>query len=85
MVVIGAAMRKLIHIVYGVLKSGKPFTRITSQNHNLPLDFQDGIYATSYSPQGENLSKSYFKPSNVTSRKLSNNTFPVAAFIAKRH
>jgi hypothetical protein len=25
MVVIGAAMRKLIHIVYGVLKSGKPF------------------------------------------------------------
>ena len=25
MVVIGAAMRKLIHIAYGVLKSGKPF------------------------------------------------------------
>lgn len=26
MVVIGAAMRKLLHIIYGVLKSGKPFT-----------------------------------------------------------
>ena len=25
MQVIGAAMRKLIHIVYGVLKSGRPF------------------------------------------------------------
>lgn len=25
MVIIGAAMRKLIHIIYGVLKSGKPF------------------------------------------------------------
>ena len=25
MVIIGAAMRKLIHIAYGVLKSGKPF------------------------------------------------------------
>ena len=25
MVIIGAAMRKLLHIVYGVLKSGKPF------------------------------------------------------------
>lgn len=26
MVIIGAAMRKLLHIIYGVLKSGKPFT-----------------------------------------------------------
>ncbi len=25
MAVVGAAMRKLIHIVYGVLKTGKPF------------------------------------------------------------
>ena len=25
MVVVGAAMRKLLHIVYGVLKSGRPF------------------------------------------------------------
>jgi len=25
MKVVGAAMRKLLHIVYGVLKSGKPF------------------------------------------------------------
>jgi hypothetical protein len=25
MVIIGALMRKLLHIVYGVLKSGKPF------------------------------------------------------------
>ena len=25
MVIIGAAMRKLIHLAYGVLKSGKPF------------------------------------------------------------
>ena len=25
MVIVGAAMRKLIHIAYGVLKSGKPF------------------------------------------------------------
>jgi transposase len=25
MLIIGAAMRKLLHIAYGVLKSGKPF------------------------------------------------------------
>ena len=25
MVVVGAAMRKLVHLIYGVLKSGKPF------------------------------------------------------------
>lgn len=26
MKVLGAAMRKLLHIIYGVLKSGKPFS-----------------------------------------------------------
>jgi hypothetical protein len=25
MVTVGAAMRKLLHLIYGVLKSGKPF------------------------------------------------------------
>jgi hypothetical protein len=25
MLIVGAAMRKLIHIIYGVLKHGKPF------------------------------------------------------------
>ena len=25
MVIVGAAMRKLLHLIYGVLKSGKPF------------------------------------------------------------
>jgi transposase len=25
MVIVGAAMRKLVHLIYGVLKSGKPF------------------------------------------------------------
>ena len=25
LVVVGAAMRKLLHLIYGVLKSGKPF------------------------------------------------------------
>lgn len=25
MVIIGAAMRKLVHLAYGVLKSGRPF------------------------------------------------------------
>jgi hypothetical protein len=25
MVIVGAAMRKLVHIAYGVLKSGRPF------------------------------------------------------------
>jgi transposase len=27
MVIIGAAMRKLIHIIYGVLKSNEPFDK----------------------------------------------------------
>ena len=25
MVIVGAAMRKLVHLIYGVLKSGQPF------------------------------------------------------------
>jgi hypothetical protein len=25
MVIVGAAMRKLLHLIYGLLKSGKPF------------------------------------------------------------
>jgi len=33
MVIVGAAMRKLLHIVFGVLKSGKPFDRNYAQNH----------------------------------------------------
>ena len=28
MAIIGAAMRKLLHIIYGVLKSGEPFREI---------------------------------------------------------
>jgi hypothetical protein len=38
--VIGAAMRKLVHLIYGVIKSGKPF------DAEIPLKgiaFQDGI------------------------------------------
>lgn len=33
MVIIGAVMRKLIHIIYGVLKSGRPFDPSLSENH----------------------------------------------------
>ena len=33
MVIIGAVMRKLLHIIYGVLKSGKPFDPAWSVNH----------------------------------------------------
>lgn len=33
MVIIGAVMRKLIHIIYGVLKSGRPFDPSLSANH----------------------------------------------------
>ncbi len=33
MVIIGAVMRKLLHIVYGVLKSGVPFDPAWSANH----------------------------------------------------
>lgn len=38
--VIGAVMRKLAHLIYGIIKSGKPFDGNLS---NLRLDFQDGI------------------------------------------
>ena len=38
--VIGAVMRKLVHFIYGVIKSGKPF----DVNRAMPmLDVQDGI------------------------------------------
>jgi transposase len=33
MVIIGAVMRKLLHIIYGVLKSGMPFDPSWSENH----------------------------------------------------
>jgi transposase len=33
MVIIGAVMRKLLHIIYGVLKSGMPFDSAWSANH----------------------------------------------------
>jgi len=32
-VIIGAVMRKLLHIIYGVLKSGVPFDPARSANH----------------------------------------------------
>jgi transposase len=32
MVIIGAAMRKLIHIIYGVLKNNQPFQPIVAIN-----------------------------------------------------
>ena len=34
-VIIGAVMRKLLHIIYGVLKSGKPFDPEWSTNNSL--------------------------------------------------
>jgi hypothetical protein len=37
--VIGAVMRKLTHLVYGVITSGKPF----DQNYQSGLAIQDGI------------------------------------------
>ncbi|QFY45226.1 IS110 family transposase [Candidatus Methylospira mobilis] len=38
--VVGAVMRKLAHLIYGVIKSGQPF----DVNHSsLRLDLQDGI------------------------------------------
>ncbi|MBL0037597.1 MAG: hypothetical protein IPP36_01805 [Nitrosomonadales bacterium] len=38
--VAGAVMRKLAHLIYGVIKSGQPFdVSFASRN----LDFQDGI------------------------------------------
>ncbi len=38
--VVGAVMRKLAHLIYGVIKSGQPFDASFS---GLKLDFQDGI------------------------------------------
>ncbi|NOT17629.1 MAG: IS110 family transposase, partial [Sulfuriferula sp.] len=38
--VIGAAMRKLVHLIYGVVKSGKPFD---ANFANKGLAIQDGI------------------------------------------
>lgn len=38
--VVGAVMRKLAHLIYGVIKSGHPFDVNLS---NMRLDFQDGI------------------------------------------
>lgn len=38
--VVGAVMRKLAHLIYGVVKSGRPFDANLS---GLRLDFQDGI------------------------------------------
>jgi hypothetical protein len=35
--IIGAVMRKLLHIIYGVLKSGKPFDPSWSANHGLTV------------------------------------------------
>ncbi|MDT4894924.1 MAG: hypothetical protein QOH25_2279, partial [Acidobacteriota bacterium] len=32
MQIIGAVMRKLIHLAYGVLKSGKPYDPLYAQN-----------------------------------------------------
>ena len=38
--VIGAVMRKLAHLIYGVIKSGQPFD---ANHHSAGLAFQDGI------------------------------------------
>lgn len=38
--VVGAAMRKLVHLIYGVVKSGKPFDSNFAMKG---LAFQDGI------------------------------------------
>jgi hypothetical protein len=38
-VIIGAIMTKLLHLIYGVLKSEKPFNPAISKKHKLPLDF----------------------------------------------
>ncbi len=38
--VIGAAMRKLAHLIYGVITSGKPFNPVMA---GLTVDIQDGI------------------------------------------
>ena len=38
-VIIGAVMTKLLHLIYGVLKSEKPSIPTSSKKHQLPLDF----------------------------------------------
>jgi hypothetical protein len=38
--IIGAAMRKMAHLIYGVITSGKPFDATLA---GLAVDFQDGI------------------------------------------
>lgn len=38
--VVGAAMRKLVHVIYGVVRSGEPFRAHFGQP---ALDVQDGI------------------------------------------
>jgi len=38
--VVGAVMRKLAHLIYGVIKSGQPFD---AKLHHSGLAFQDGI------------------------------------------
>jgi len=38
--VVGAVMRKLAHLIYGVIKSGQPFD---PKFYTARLDFQDGI------------------------------------------
>ena len=35
--VVGAAMRKLAHLIYGVVKSGKPFDANFAMNRDFPL------------------------------------------------
>ena len=34
MVIVGAAIRKLVHIIFGVLKSGKPFDPAIAMNQS---------------------------------------------------
>ena len=43
--VIAAVMRKLLHLIYGILKSGQPFDPNFLAQPAKPLDFQDGIYS----------------------------------------
>jgi hypothetical protein len=38
-VIIGAVMTKLLHLIYGVLKAKNPSTPTSSKKHKLPLDF----------------------------------------------
>lgn len=38
--IVGASMRKLVHLIYGVVKSGQPFN---AQIPMAELDIQEGI------------------------------------------